>query len=286
MDSLAIALVLLAALLHAVWNWLAKRTGSTLTFVWLFDAFSLLFFAPVALIALAQSGRMLEPLAIFFIVGSAFLHLGYYLYLGRAYRVADLSLVYPLARGTAPMLSTLGAVLLLGERPTPLALLGITLIACGIFLLTGHPRKLFGANAAPGVAAALLTSAFIASYTLWDKVAVAELLLPPLFYGWAYVVIEFALLTPLAWRRRAQVAREWRAYKREALAIALFNPLAYMLVLVALSFTSVSYVAPLRELSTFFGVILGARLLAEGQTRQRLIAAAILMSGVVLLTRA
>ena len=259
MSSFALALVVAAAFVHATWNLLAKRVGGGAGFVWLFGALSAAIYAPLALAAIVIQRPRFGAVELGFVLGSALLHIAYYLLLQRGYRVGDLSLVYPLARGTGPMLSTAGAIVLLGERPGPLALAGAA------------------------VAYGLLTGCLIGAYTLWDKHAVASLLIPPLVLDWATSLSRAALLAPVAYRRREEVRWHWRVHRRAVLAVAALNPLSYILVLTALTFTPVSYVAPAREISILVGTVLGARLLAEGQVGRRLAAAGAMVLGVVAL---
>jgi drug/metabolite transporter (DMT)-like permease len=286
MTILALALVLASALIHATWNLLAKRAGSAgggAGFVWLANALAVLCYAPpAAAIALFQRPRLGlgEGLVI---AGSAALQLGYFLLLQRAYRAGDLSLVYPLARGSGPVLATGGAVLLLGERPTVVALAGALLIAAGVVMLIGDPRRLRHTAAAPAAAAALLTGAFIAGYTLWDRYAVAVLLIPPLLMHWATLAGMTVLLAPLALRRWKVVRAAWDVHGRAALLVGLLSPLSYIMVLTALSFTPVSYVAPAREIGILIGTLMGARLLDEGEAKRRLAAAAAMVLGVIAL---
>src|SRR5258708_815791 len=216
-----------------------------------------------------------------FILGSAVLHLAYFLLLGQGYRLGDLSLVYPLSRGAGPMLSTAAAVLLLGEHPTPLALTGALLIGLGVFVLVGDPRRLHSSKAGPSVAFALLTGVVIAGYTLWDKQAVSAVGIPPVLYFYLFTLTRAVLLTPYALARREVIKHEWRQHKRHALGIAALSPVAYILVLYALSVSPVSYVAPVREIGILLGAIMGSRWLAEGDARQRLLGAAAMVAGVV-----
>ena len=114
------------------------------------------------------------------IAGSGMLHLAYFLLLDRAYRSGgDLSVVYPLARATGPLLTIVAATLFFGERMTPLAAGGALLIGISALILTGNPAKIFTRNAGAGVGFALLCGCMIASYTVWDKQGVALFLIPP-----------------------------------------------------------------------------------------------------------
>jgi drug/metabolite transporter (DMT)-like permease len=254
MTFFALVLVLLAAVFHATWNLLAKRVGAGgAIFVWLFGLFSVFIYAPLALGVILLPGPHLGPAQLVFMFGSGALHLGYFVVLQRGYAVGDLSLVYPLARGTGPLLATVGAVVLLGERPGVVAVSGILLITLGVFLLTREPGGFRGPGLGLGVVYGLLTGVFIAAYTLWDKHAVSALLIPPLLQSWATTLVTVALLTPLAVRHRKEALSLWRAHKPEVLGIAVLSPLSYILVLTALVFTPVSYVAPAREISILSG---------------------------------
>jgi drug/metabolite transporter (DMT)-like permease len=214
---------------------------------------------------------------------SALLHTAYYMLLDRGYRSGDLSVVYPLARGSAPLITMLGAVLLLQEQPTALAVVGALLIGGAAVALTGDPRKLRESGNLHAVGFALLTGCMIASYTLVDKLAVSAWLIPPLVQDWATNVGRVVLMAPLALRARAELAPTWRRAKKEILGVALLCPLSYFLVLTAMVFTPVSYVAPAREVSILIAAFMGTRLLAEGDSRRRLAAGAAMVAGVVCL---
>lgn len=282
MTGLALTLVLAAAFMHATWNLLLKRAGGGVAFTWLFCAVAAVLYTPAALGELWWRRPEMGITALVFIGGSAVLHIAYFLLLQRGYKVGDLSLVYPLARGTGPLLSTAAAVALFAERPTVWALGGVLLIALGVFVLTSGPRNhSYAAKAALGYG--LITGVFIASYTIWDKYSVSSLGIPPLFYDWAANLVRTLLLLPFAVRQWQQVRDGWRNHRVEVLGIALFSPLAYILVLIALTFTPVSYVAPAREISILIGTAMGSRLLAEGQVYRRLAGAGAMVLGVVAL---
>jgi drug/metabolite transporter (DMT)-like permease len=279
--ELALVLVLLSAISHAAWNFIAKRASAGPVFNWLFDALSVLVCLPLGIAQVLIQPPHLGPIEWTFIVGSALLHLAYFLLLGQGYRVGDLSLVYPLARGLGPMLSTAAAVLLLGERPSALALAGAALVGIGVFVLAGNPRRVHAAS----VMFASLTGIVIAGYTLWDKQAVSDtgLAIPPVLYFYLFTVCRAAMLTPFALSRMPTLRREWRLHRRHALGIAVLSPLSYILVLYALSFSPVSYVAPVREIGILIGAVMGTRWLAEGHGRRRVAGAVAMVAGVVAL---
>jgi drug/metabolite transporter (DMT)-like permease len=144
-------------------------------------------------------------------------------------------------------------------------------------------RSAAAAGQASGVGAGLLTGLFIAGYTLWDAHAVADVDISPLLYGWATAIGETAILSPVAITGWPAVREAWRSYHREVLAVSLLAPLAYLLVLIALTEAPVSAVAPTRELSIVIGVVLGGRLLKEADAVLRVLAAAAVVAGVVFL---
>ncbi|MES1925578.1 EamA family transporter [Salinisphaera sp. T31B1] len=283
MTLAALALILIAAFLHAGWNLLAKRSNGGAIFVWLFAACACLIYGPfVALLALAYPPH-LDGLAWACVLATSLLHLGYFLSLQRGYRSGDLSVVYPLARGTGPLLTMLLAVLLLNEQPSGLAVFGAGLIVASVFILSGGPGNVARRPQPAAIGYGLLTGTLIASYTLLDKYAVSAVLVPPLLYDWLGNLGRTLLLTPYALRCRSQIAAEWRANRNAIMGVAIMSPLAYILVLTAMTFTPVSYVAPAREVSILIAVVLGARLLDEGALRSRLIAAVGMVCGIAAL---
>jgi|SRR5579872_486505 len=283
MSVLALALIMTSALAHATWNLLAKRVEGGAAFIWLFDGASTVMLAPAVVLIVVLHGLHLTPVALLLILASSTLHMGYFVLLNRGYRAGDLSLVYPLARGTGPLLATAGAVGVLGERPHPIVLAGALLIGAGAVALGANPRDLWRQRAGPAVGLALATGVLIAGYTLTDKEAVDLQHAPPLFYLWALTLLSTLWLTPAASRHGATVRQLWRQHRTEILTIGLLSPVAYFLVLEALVFTPVSYVAPAREVGILFGAIMGFHFLNEGEIPRRLSAAALMVAGVVLL---
>jgi drug/metabolite transporter (DMT)-like permease len=283
MTSTALGLVLVAAFSHATWNLVAKRVGGGPAFVWLFGLVAVGVYAPLAAGVALLERPHIGLIQVVFLGGTSVLHVAYFLALQHGYRAGDLSLVYPLARGTGPLLSSAAAIVAFGERPTPVAMAGTLLIGLGIFLLTGTPAGLRQAGARRAVGFALLTGVIIAGYTLWDKRAVSALGIPPLLYDWCGNLGRVLILTPLALGRPGEVRRLWREHRREVLVMAVLTPLSYILVLTALVFTPVSYVAPAREISILLGTVMGARLLAEGDSARRLVAAGAMVVGVAAL---
>ena len=283
MSAYALALVLAGACCHAWWNLILKRTGGGTGFFLLFSGFSAILLAPLALIVWWIEQPVMGWPQFAMIGLSAALHLLYFLALDHGYKHGDLSVVYPLARGTGPVLTMIGAIILLGERPSAIAIGGALLIAGAVLMLVGDPRKLRESGNLRGVAFALLTGCLIASYTLADKQSVAVLLIPPIVFDWGANLLRWCLLTPIALRNRDGIRSAWKNYRKEALYVAILSPLSYILALTAMRFTPVSYVAPAREVSILIATVLGAKVLAETDAKRRLTAAALMIGGLLAL---
>ena len=290
MTALALGLVLFSAFVHASWNFLLKKSGGGAGLITAASLLSLVVYAPLVVAATWIQGYAFHPIHLALMFGSGMIHTAYFLLLDRAYRSGgDLSIVYPLARATGPLLTIVVAVLLLGERPGPAAIGGAILIGVSALVLAGNPFSWFmhrgaprgGADPRHAVGFALLTGCMIATYTIWDKASVATWLIPPLLYDWGCNAFRACVLVPFA-RRRAPgaIAAAWRERRNVVIAIALLSPLSYILVLTAMVFTPVSLVAPAREVSILFAALMGAHLLREGDVARRVIAAIGMVLGI------
>jgi drug/metabolite transporter (DMT)-like permease len=280
MPALAFVAVLLAAVTHSTWNLFAKKAAGSRHFVWLYSVGSIILYAPVVAWILYTERPQFGPAQWLALTGTSVLHLGYSLALQAGYRTSDLSLVYPIARGSGPLLSFVGAVLLLGERPTVLAALGLVLIVAGILLVAGLTRE---PHRAPkvGIFFGLLTGGFIAGYTINDGWAVKTLALSPFIIDFAGNLTRVVILTPFAMRDRLRLGHEARMYGSSAGVVSVLGPLGYVLVLFAMQVAPVSHVAPARELSTLVGTYFGSRLLREEAAPARLVGATFILIGVV-----
>ena len=278
MPGLALGLVLLAAGAHALWNLLAKTAqGGGAPFVWLASILGAAVLTPPALaIAVASPPG---PGAVAFMAGSGVIHAVYFACLLRGYRDGDLSLVDPLARGSGPLLATIAAIVLLGERPGTVALAGGAVVVIAILSLAAPAVR----AGAPGTSWALATGLTIAVYTIWDKHAVDALDASPIVYFWATELGVGLVLSPFVLGARSALADTWRVDRRGALGVALLSGFAYILVLYALRLADVSYVAPAREVSVLFGAALGVGVLGEGDPRRRIACAAAIVAGIAAL---
>jgi drug/metabolite transporter (DMT)-like permease len=213
-------------------------------------------------------------------VVTAVLHIAYGIVLQRGYDVGDLSVVYPVARGTGPLLSVLLAVLLLHERPGPVGLVGAALIICGVLTISSS-----GARRGPGVRAGVIygiaTGALIAGYTLWDAYSVTTLAVPPLIYVATGSLLQSAMLTPKVLRNPGPLRLLWKENRREVLIVGLLSPIAYLMVLFAMRLAPVSLVAPAREVSIVLSGLAAWLVLGETGARRRLAGSAVVLAGIV-----
>jgi drug/metabolite transporter (DMT)-like permease len=288
MSFLALSMVLAAAALHATWNLFAKRASGGLVFVGLVGALNVVLYAPFVVAYWLWKHPFLPGAAIVWIMGSGILKTAYALFLQRGYRTGEFSVIYPLARGTGPVLSVIGAALLLGERPTSNAVCGGLVIVTSIFLLAGGPALLRrdALNRRVAVGYGIVTGAFIAAYTVWDRHGVASLAIAPLLYDAGTTVTGVAILAPFAAARWPELKREWREHRVEATAVAGLSSISYVLVLTALAVTPVSYIAPVREVSIVIGAFIGTRTLKEPDGRRRILAAIAIAMGILIMAAA
>lgn len=280
MPLTALALIIVAAFTHASWNLLAKRAAHCRHFVWFYSAGTVVLWLPIVAGYVAWHRPAISWREWFAFVVTAILHGGYSLVLQRGYRVGDLSVVYPLARGTGPLISFIGAILVLGERPSWIATASAALIVVGVFLIAGGRCILTRTNG-QGLFYGVFAGVFIAAYTVWDGWAVKVLLIAPLLLDYAGNCLRFVLLTPHGLADRQRLLPEYRRCWREVLGVSVLGPLGYILVLYAMTLAPVGHVAPARELSMMIGTYFGARLLDEGEIGKRLVAATLIMIGVV-----
>jgi drug/metabolite transporter (DMT)-like permease len=285
-STTAFLLVLGSAVCHATWNLLAKRSVHKTAFLWgaMLAAF-VLFLAPALFYAVRDG---IPPRGWLFGAGTALLHGVYTLSLARGYQLGDLSTVYPTSRGMGPMLVPILAVLILGETVSAPAAAGMALVVLGIY--TVHAQALAPRAMLRSLRLwervdsrwAALTGVLIAFYSLWDKAALDYL--PPVALLQFVMAGPILLLARAALRDGGRPARtEWRERRRSVVAAGILAPLGYMLVLVALTTSRVSYVAPAREVGILLGVAMGVVLLGESYGVPRIVGSLLMAAGVVVL---
>ena len=290
MSTLAFSLVVLAGLIHACWNIAAKKAGGDARFSFFSSVWMALIWAPVGLWA----GWSVVPrwgwVEWGFIGASAVLHVVYFIVLLRGYRKADLTVVYPLARGSGPLLSSMVAIMLLGEQISALGVAGIAGVVVGVFLIAGGPGLWRAAHdphrqkrVRKGMVYGLLTGVFIASYTVADGYAVKVLLMSPILLDYMGNFVRMALLLPVVLRDRPTARAMWLQQRKYALIVGAISPVSYVLVLYAMQTAPLSHVAPAREVSMLFAALIGGHLLGEGDRAVRLVGAVCIAVGVACL---
>lgn len=281
MPSAALALLLLAALLHASWNLLVKSAADKQVFTWAALLAGAICFAPVIVAAWPLPNRIWP-----YVLASGLLEALYFVALTRGYAIADFSLVYPIGRGAAPIFLAIWAPLFLGERPRPAGLFGLALLIVGLMVVGGSglwaSRHLAAPNLA-GLVAALFVALFISMYTVVDGAAVR--IAPPLAYG--VLVLSFAgvLLTPIVLARygRPAIVREVRLNWPRIVLVGLLSLGTYALVLTVYHMSRVSYAGAIREVSIVFGALAGWRFLGERFGVVRTVGAALIFCGILII---
>lgn len=254
-------------------------------FVWVFGSVTVVAWLPVILIAVSLDSVPTGWLAWGLILASGVFHLIYSVLLQVGYQKGDLSVVYPVARGTGPLLSAVIAILLLNEPLTVKGMGAIALIVLGIFCIAGGKKLLLVSELKVrlGLYFGAATGAFIACYTVIDGYAVKVAMISPILLDYMGNVLRWAFMTPHAIQKRVEVRRIVQEKWRYALAIGIIAPLPYVLVLYAMQEALVSQVAAARELSMVVAAWLGIKLLNEGQLALRLLGSLLIVGGVVLL---
>lgn len=273
MDPLVIILVLSAAVMHAVWNAVVKVGDDRLMTMTVVIGTTGLF-APFLLLL----GPSPAPESWPYIVASTVLNNIYFLFLIEAYRVGDLSHAYPLARGSAPLLVAIGAMVFGGENLGMGELAGIALVSGGIISL------MFGGGLQSGwrpIVFPLLTGLMIATYTVIDGIGVRLSGSPSGYIGWLFILSPLPLVIIAIARRGSDVFVFLRTRWRRAVLAGFLNLASYGLAIWALTFGAMAHVSALRETSVIIAALIGSRVLGETFGRKRIISAVIVAIGVV-----
>ena len=277
MSATVFAAVLAAALMHATWNALLKVRLDR------FASISLMSFG-MAVVAAPLLPFVSVPTGITWawLFASVCFHTGYKYFLSRAYETGDLAQAYPLARGTAPLIATIGGVALLSEYPGSIALCGIVLLSCGTFLMSlrGGGLGTFGGRA---VAYALITSLFVASYTLADGSGARSAADATSYAVWLFLLEGLWSLAFAFMLRGPRVGRVMLAEWKVGLAGGFLSAVAYWIAMWAMTKAPIAAVAALRETSILFAMGISVTMLGERLTRWRVAAGLLIVGGVIAL---
>lgn len=274
-----IALLLLAAVIHASWNAINKASRdpllsmTTLTVSGGLTAGLLIPFVPP-----------LDPAAFPWLAASAALHFAYQLSLVHAYSLGDLSQVYPIARGTAPLGIALFAALSANEVPSPAGGLGLVIASGAIVNLAGAGSRVTRSRKA--VLAALQTALLISLYTVVDGHGVRSTPLSLSYIVWMSLIDSIPMLILALWRRQGQVLRFLRSDGPRNVAGGILATLGYGIVMAAMNHGAMASVASMRETSVIFAAAIGTRLLGEPFGLRRVIASLALAGGLILVQSA
>jgi drug/metabolite transporter (DMT)-like permease len=283
MPLFAIGLLLVAAFFHSGWNLLVKQAQEKQAFTWWALVIGTLCFSPLLIFYPPFPARIWP-----YLISSAIAEGTYYTILTRAYDYGDFSLVYPMARGTAPAFLALWAIIFLGERPGTAGYIGLVLIICGLVFVGGKSwwslRK-STALSTSAVALALSVAVCISIYSVIDGAAVHIHLVNPLSFAVAVIGMSTIFFTPgVFWRYGSQtIVSEWRSNKIWIMCAGIFMLLAYMLALQTYSIAQIDYAGAIREVSIVLAAFIGWRWLGEDFGLPRLVGALLIFSGIVVI---
>jgi drug/metabolite transporter (DMT)-like permease len=277
-ENLVFFAVLFAAACHAGWNALIKvglDPLSTTTLIAIGAAAVSLLGLPFAGIPASQAWPWLAA--------SAVVHLFYFAALSESYRVGDLGQVYPLARGSAPLLTAIVSAALLGEHLTLPGWIGIATLAAGVLLLSARGGRDMLQLDRRAVGFALLTALTICAYSVTDGIGVRLSQNPPAYVLWLFVANALTLVPYALWRTGSKVTAAIRRFWRRGLAGGALQALSYGIVLWAMTLSPIAIVASLRETSVLFGSVIAIIALKEPFVALRVVAAILIVCGLALI---
>ena len=286
----ALFLVLAGALIHAMWNIAAKKAGGDARFAFFSAVFMFVVWSPLCIWlgwSVVPTWGWKEWVAIAL---SGFVHWLYFICLLTGYRKSDLTVVYPVARGSAPLMSSGVAVVVFGEQLSAFGVLGIAGVVIGVFLVAGGPA-LFSAAHDPskreriktGVLWGALTGILIACYTILDAWTVKVLAVSPILFDYWCNILRMPYSAVPVLRDIPEAKRLWKLQWKYAAIVGIFSPIGYVLVLYAAKIAPVSHVAPAREVSMLFAALIGGQLLGESDRGLRILGACCIATGVMAL---
>jgi drug/metabolite transporter (DMT)-like permease len=290
----AFALVMVGALIHAGWNIVAKKAGGDARFTFYSGVIMALFWGPFCI----WLGWHVVPTWTLrewgLITLSGMVHWVYFVCLLTGYRKSDLTVVYPVARGSGPLLSSGVAVVVFGEQLSALGLFGIVSVAVGVFFIAGGPALVRMLRSGHGDAAqhrrviaglfwGALTGALIACYTVIDAYTIKVIAVSPILFDYWCNIARLPLASLPVLRQPKSSWQQFLVQWKPAAIVAIFSPMAYVCVLYAITMAPVSHVAPAREVSMLFAALIGGHLLGESDKGLRIAGAACMAAGVMAL---
>jgi len=288
MEILAIGMVVLSAIVHALRNLLTKKADDKQIFVWWYELFALGLYLPFFVYFVSREGIGL--VAFYPGIASGFVHFLYWLFLSKSYERGDLSRVYPIMR-SSPAIVLIFSVLILREEVSPIGVLGILVVIAGVLTINMREIRLSetfttlnSISKDKSTQYAFLTLLTVAAYSIIDKLGVDSA--HPIIHHYLLIFFGFAFFTPyiLHTKDRSLIRNEWKSSWRIILVNSFFVVFSYALILVSYTFEKVSYIVGLRQLSIVFAVLLGSHFLKEEQKLVRLSAAILIFSGAFLIS--
>jgi drug/metabolite transporter (DMT)-like permease len=283
MDTFALILVVMSAFCHAYWNLVLKKTSGGVMMIWLFTAITVVLYVPFFIYLELDLSTMVMPPMPYVYAASMIFHVLYFIFLDRAYKYGELSMIYPIARGSAPVMTIFIATVFMGEVLSGLQAFSVILIVIGTFVLSGFSYSKEG-RIASSLIYAFVCGLMVASYTLIDKQAVTYFGASPFILDFVNNVGRMLILLPFVLRDTDTFKKTASGYWKEAGIIALMSPVSYLLILFAMQHAPVSIIAPMRQLSIVIGAVLGVRLLSESRAYKKVAGIAITFIGVILLS--
>ena len=278
MPLLAFLLIILAAALHALWNFAAKKASGNLSVIWIGLAMATIAIIPFLFLLSPDQIFVLEAWP--FILATGIIHAVYFFAVAKAYEHGDISIVYPIARGSGIAGTTIIACLLLQEEISSVGTVGISLISLGTLLL-----GLTNIRQKHGILFSLLVAITIIGYSIVDKLGVG--IIHPFGYIFGLVLLTTFFLAPyILMNKQQELLSALKNMKKYSLIIGLGSGGTYLIILFVFQMAQVSYVVAARELAVAIGALLGFIFLKEQFTAQKLLGIMGIVIGMILIKMA
>jgi len=278
MIALAFVLVIVSALLHALWNFMTKRVSGNLSVLYIGLVFASILLLPFALVFIIADGLL--PSGLVYILATGIVHAFYFFFLSKAYTYGNISIVYPVARGCGVIGTALIAMLLLRESLSIIGIAGIICTSMGV-LSIGLKRD-DQIDYRKGLLYALLVGVTMIFYSIIDKVAMASI--NPVIYILGLFLLSLFFLTPYMFiARGGELYDAWRRYWRYSLVIGVGSAVGYLIILYVFRMVQVSYVVAVREFSVAVGAMLGMTYLGESRSKRKTTGIVLIVIGLIMI---